>query len=152
MGSILTPQEVLDLLPHRDPFRFVDEISELDDDHIVAHTTFRADQDFYRGHFPGNPITPGVILIECMAQAGAAALAYYLMAKTMEREELKHLTALFTEVEVEFAHAVLPGERVTVTGRKVFFRHRKIRSEVTLHKADGSLACSGQVAGLCVAH
>ena len=65
---LLTGARVLDLLPQQEPFRFVDEILEMDDDHIVARYTFRPDADFYRGHFPGNPITPGVLLIEAMAQ------------------------------------------------------------------------------------
>ena len=63
------PAEVLAALPQKEPFRFLDEIVELDDEHIVARYTFREEADFYRGHFPGNPITPGVILIETMAQA-----------------------------------------------------------------------------------
>jgi len=61
-GVRLTPQEVLDLIPQQEPFRFVDEILEVDEDHIVAKYRFRPEADFYRGHFPGNPITPGVIL------------------------------------------------------------------------------------------
>ena len=63
------PAEVLALLPQQEPFRFLDEILELDSDHIVARYTFRRDADFYRGHFPGNPLTPGVILVETIAQA-----------------------------------------------------------------------------------
>ena len=61
MGDVLSPEEVLAMVPQQEPFRFIDEIVELDDDHIVATYTFREDQDFYRGHFPGNPVTPGVI-------------------------------------------------------------------------------------------
>ena len=57
----LSPEEVLEFLPQQKPFRFVDEILEVDEDHIVARYRFRSDADFYRGHFPGDPITPGVI-------------------------------------------------------------------------------------------
>ena len=77
----LTTREVLALVPQREPFRFIDEILELDADHIVASYTFRKDADFYRGHFPGNPITPGVILIETMDQAGVVALGIYLYSR-----------------------------------------------------------------------
>ena len=73
------PAEVLAALPQQAPFRFLDEIVELDDEHIVARYTFRDDEDFYRGHFPGNPLTPGVILVETMAQAGVVALGLYLV-------------------------------------------------------------------------
>ena len=54
MGDLLSPDEVLARVPQQDPFRFIDEIVELDVDHIVARYTFREDADFYRGHFPGN--------------------------------------------------------------------------------------------------
>ena len=73
-SAAIRPEEVLALVPQQAPFRFIDEILELDDEHIVAAYTFPSDADFYRGHFPGNPITPGVILIETMAQAGVVAL------------------------------------------------------------------------------
>src|SRR5437016_5573312 len=72
-GDAMTPAAVLDAMPHRPPFRFIDEILELDEDHIVAAYRYSADADFYRGHFPGNPITPGVLLLEAMAQAGVVA-------------------------------------------------------------------------------
>ena len=53
---------VLQLIPHRPPFLFVDEIVSESPDSLVARRTFRADEDFYKGHYPGAPITPGVIL------------------------------------------------------------------------------------------
>ena len=52
----LTPEAVLALVPQQEPFRFIDEILELDDEHIVAAYRFRENADFYRGHFPGNPV------------------------------------------------------------------------------------------------
>ena len=73
----LSGARLLELLPQQEPFRFVDEILEVDADHIVARYTFRRDADFYRGHFPGNPITPGVLLIEAMAQTGVVALGIH---------------------------------------------------------------------------
>ena len=76
----LSPEEVLELLPQQEPFRFVDEILEVDEDHIVAQYRFRPDADFYRGHFPGDPITPGVILLESLAQVGVVALGIYIYA------------------------------------------------------------------------
>ena len=76
----MTSEEVLAAIPHQEPFRFIDEILELDEDHIVSRYRFRPESDFYRGHFPGNPVTPGVILIESMAQAGIVALGIYLVS------------------------------------------------------------------------
>ncbi|MDQ3230519.1 MAG: hypothetical protein M3Q07_01770, partial [Pseudobdellovibrionaceae bacterium] len=61
---------ILALVPQQKPFRFVDRIIEVDEQRIVGQYQFREDEWFYRGHFPGNPVTPGVILVECMAQIG----------------------------------------------------------------------------------
>ena len=83
-GTRLTPKQVLDLIPQRDPFRFIDDILELDDDHIVGTYRFRPDADFYRGHFPGNPVTPGVILIESLAQVGIVALGCWAGTRRKE--------------------------------------------------------------------
>lgn len=146
----LGPQAILALVPQRDPFRFIDEILELDEDHIVARYTFRPEADFYRGHFPGNPVTPGVILIETMAQAAVVALGIYLVAVEGGAAEVEKLVTVFTDVDVEFSGTVAPGERVTVTGRKVFFRRRKLRSKCEMQLDDGTLVCSGVLSGMGV--
>jgi 3-hydroxyacyl-[acyl-carrier-protein] dehydratase len=144
----MTPREVLERIPQREPFRFIDEILELGDSHIVAAYTFRPELDFYRGHFPGRPITPGVILIETMAQAGVVGLGLHILSQEMGTEEAEKYMTLFTDAEVEFGGVVEPGTRVITTGRKVFFRRRKLRSEVKLELEDGSVVCSGTLSGM----
>jgi len=62
---------IADVLPHREPFLFVDEIVSCADGKVVATRLFDGNEDFFSGHFPGKPMVPGVILIECMAQAFA---------------------------------------------------------------------------------
>ena len=146
-GVRLTPKQVLDLIPQQDPFRFIDDIIELDDDHIVGTYRFRPEADFYRGHFPGNPVTPGVILIESLAQVGIVALGIYLLAQESEADTSK-VTTLFTDTDVEFTGIVSPGDRVTVTAEKVFFRRRKLRSKAEMKLDDGTLVCSGTVSGM----
>jgi 3-hydroxyacyl-[acyl-carrier-protein] dehydratase len=146
-GTRLTPEQVLDLIPQQDPFRFIDDILELDDDHIVGTYRFHPDADFYRGHFPGNPVTPGVILVESLAQIGIVALGIYLLARESEADTAK-VTTLFTDMNVEFAGIVKPGDRVTVTAEKVFFRRRKLRSSAEMKLADGTIVCSGIVSGM----
>jgi len=148
-GVRLTPKQVLDLIPQQDPFRFIDEIIELDDDHIVGTYRFRPDADFYRGHFPGNPVTPGVILIESLAQVGIVALGIYLLAQESEADTTKMMT-LFTDTDVEFSGIVNPGDRVTITAEKVFFRRRKLRSNAEMKLDDGTIVCSGAVSGMGV--
>ena len=150
-GVRLTPAEVLELVPQQEPFRFIDEILELDDEHIVASHRFREDADFYRGHFPGNPVTPGVILIETMAQASVVALGIYLYAAQFSEEEVRKTVTVFTDAQVEFAGIVKPGDRVITTGRKVFFRRRKLRAEAEMRLEDGSVVCAGQLSGIGVA-
>ena len=151
MVDPFTPEEVLALVPQQEPFRFIDGIDELDADHIVAHYTFREDADFYRGHFPGNPITPGVILTETMAQTGVVAFGLYLLSlEDGGRDEVEKLLTIFTEANVEFSGMVLPGQHVTTVGRKEMFRRRKLRAAVEMRLDDGAIVASGTLAGLGV--
>ncbi|MGH0028342.1 MAG: 3-hydroxyacyl-ACP dehydratase FabZ family protein [Myxococcota bacterium] len=144
----MTPDELLALVPQQEPFRFIDEILELGEDHIVAAYTFREDHDFYRGHFPGNPITPGVILLEAMAQAGVVALGIHVLSQEMGAAEAENYQTLFTDASIDFGGVVLPGTRVITTGRKVFFRRRKLRAECEMRLPDGKVVCSGTLAGM----
>ena len=149
MSAALSPAEVLARIPQQDPFRFIDEILEIDDEHVVAAYRWREDSDFYRGHFPGNPVTPGALLVESMAQAAVVALGIYLLEKESPEASGK-LVTLFTDVNVEFSGMVRPGQRVLIRGRKLFFRRRKLRSESEMRLDDGTLVCSGTLSGMGV--
>ena len=148
--TAMTPEQVLAAMPQQHPFRFIDEIVELDEDHIVATYRFRPEADFYRGHFPGNPVTPGVILIESMAQAGIVALGIYLVSLEGDAYDPEKMMTLFTDANVEFAGLVKPGDRVTIEARKVFWRRRKLRAEAEMKLDDGTVVCSGNVSGMGV--
>lgn len=150
MSDRLSPERVLELLPQAEPFRFVDEILEVDEEHILARYRFRPDADFYRGHFPGNPVTPGVILLESMGQVGVVALGIYLLALEEGEEEVRRRIALFTDAEVEFSGMVDPGDRVTIEATKVFFRRGKIRSEAEMRTDDGEVVSAATVSGMGV--
>jgi len=149
-GVILSPEEVLEMLPQKEPFLFVDEILEVDDEHIVARYRFRPDADFYRGHFPGRPITPGVILLESLAQVSVVALGVYLVAKEGGREAVRNELALFTDANVDFSGLVSPGDRVTIRAKKVFRRRGKFRSEAEMTLDDGTVVLSGTISGVGV--
>ncbi|WP_342438346.1 3-hydroxyacyl-ACP dehydratase FabZ family protein [Paenibacillus sp. FSL L8-0436] len=69
--NLMEQDEILKLIPHRSPFLFVDNIVGFTQEQIVCEKLFRGDEQFFIGHFPGNPIVPGVILIETLAQAAA---------------------------------------------------------------------------------
>ncbi|ABC78867.1 3-hydroxyacyl-ACP dehydratase FabZ family protein [Syntrophus aciditrophicus] len=151
---MVADQETMDLIlnavPQKHPFRFIDEIIELDDDHIVGSYRYREDEYFYEGHFPDRPITPGVILIETMAQTGVVAFGLYLTMrqKDYSLEETKQLTTLFTFVEgVEFNNIVSPGERVIVRGEKIYFRRGSLKTRVSMERENGENICFGVLAG-----
>ncbi len=146
----LTPQQVLALIPQQKPFRFVDEIVKVDETGATGNYTFKHDEFFYAGHFPDEPITPGVILVESMCQIGVVALGLYLLAMEIPADELVQHKTLFTDAEMEFSGIVMPGDTVTVRAEKVFWRRRKLRSKVEMTKADGSVVANGVVSGLGV--
>jgi 3-hydroxyacyl-[acyl-carrier-protein] dehydratase len=149
-GERLTPAQVLDLLPQQRPFRFVDELLEVDELRISGRYTFRHAESFYAGHFPGRPITPGVILLECMCQVGVVSLGIYLFALEHSAEEAREWTTLFVEAETEFFKSVLPGETVTVRGERIFWRRHKLRARIEMFAADGTLVAQTIASGLGV--
>jgi 3-hydroxyacyl-[acyl-carrier-protein] dehydratase len=140
-------EELLSLIPHTSPFRFVDRILEVDDDHIVGRYRFREDEYFYLSHFPGSPITPGVILVETMAQIGVVAFGLFLAGKS-EGFDPKKARVLLTEVDCDFTGMVRPGEEVTVRARKVYFRRSKLKVTAEMSLEDGTEVCSGTIAGM----
>lgn len=98
--------EIKKLLPHREPFLFVDEVTRIEDDHIEAYRDIRPDEFFFAGHFPGYPVLPGVLMVEAIAQAGI------LMVLTRLEPRAGRKT-LFAAIErVRFRRQVRPGERL----------------------------------------
>jgi 3-hydroxyacyl-[acyl-carrier-protein] dehydratase len=97
------------IIPHRDPFLFLDEVVELEPgSHVVARKSVRADEWFFPGHFPDRPIMPGVIMVEALAQAGAVAV--------LSVEENRGRLALFAGIDdVRFKRIVEPGDELTLT-------------------------------------
>lgn len=147
----LSSDEVLKLIPQQAPFRFIDEIISMDEAHIVGQYTFKEDESFYAGHFPGQPVTPGVILLETMAQTGVVAFGLYLLSLQLDSSQLDQWLTLFSDAEVEFSRTVLPGETVTITAKKVFWRRMKLKAQVEMHNAKGELVSSCVISGMGVA-
>jgi 3-hydroxyacyl-[acyl-carrier-protein] dehydratase len=146
-------QEVLDLVPQQAPFRFIDEIISLDEEQIVGAYRFRDDEFFYRGHFPGRPITPGVILIETMAQIGVVAYGMYLLAcqRHVRPSQMKEPLSLFSLADdVEFKGIVKPGERVIVKGKKLYMRRGALKVDISMERENGEVVCVGKLAGMGV--
>jgi 3-hydroxyacyl-[acyl-carrier-protein] dehydratase len=103
------PTNVTDLIPHRPPFLFVDEIVSEDENGLVAKRTWRADEDFYKGHYPGAPITPGVLLCESVFQTGALFLSRHLA-----KQGTPGVPLLARIGDVRFRNPVFPGETTLI--------------------------------------
>jgi len=147
---LLTRAEALALIPQRPPFRYVDEILEMDDHHILAAYRWDPGSDFYRGHFPDNPVTPGVLLVESMAQCGIVPLAMYLTYRDHCETEAARFHTLFTECNVEFSGMVRPGDRTLTLSRPVFWRRKKLKVDVEMRLEDRTVVCAGHLAGVGV--
>ena len=153
-------QYILDLLPYKSSFRFVDEISLLDKDRVVGHYTLKEDAFFYEDHFPGNPVTPGAILTEIMAQIGLVVLGIYLVVGPEDAAATSGpadktaggsgnlIIPLFTSVEVSFDQMVLPGQKITVISQKEYFRFGKLKCRVEMQDAAGSRIAKGVFSGI----
>lgn len=139
--------EVLNKVPQQHPFRYIDEITYLDNTHIEGNYFLKEDADFYEGHFPGYPVTPGVILTEIMAQVGMVAFGIYLMMQEGETT-FTNMAALLTETNIKFRKQVLPGQKVFVRSEKILFRHGRLQCDVFLRNSENQLLCHGTMKGL----
>jgi 3-hydroxyacyl-[acyl-carrier-protein] dehydratase len=106
----MTP--VTALIPHRPPFLFVDEVVSTTAEGLVATRTWRAEEEFYRGHYPGAPITPGVLLCEAVFQAAACFMA--LKARAAGAEPGAGVPLIAKISDVRFRHPVYPGDTILI--------------------------------------
>ena len=138
-------QEILAKLPYSSPFLFVDELQALDENGATGTYTFSKDLDFYKGHFKDNPVTPGVILTETMAQIGLVCLGIYLMGD-LETGTIGHV--MLTSTAIDFMKPVFPGEKVTVVSEKVYFRFKKLHCTVAMYNENKEIVCKGTLSGM----
>lgn len=140
-------KEIIQKLPYSEPFLFADELLHLDENGSKGCYTFKADADFYRGHFKDAPVTPGVLLTECCAQIGVVALGIYLVSldDTAMQQDLQ---IALSSSEMEFYKPVFPNEKVTVTSEKLYFRFHKLKCTIKMHNEVGELVCKGVIAGM----
>lgn len=100
----LSREQIKEIIPHRDPFLFLDEVLELvPGERVVAVKAVRDEEPHFKGHFPGKPVMPGVLIIEALAQAGAVA--------ALSLPENRGRLALFAGIDgVKFKRMVVPGD------------------------------------------
>lgn len=142
----MTGKEIISKLPYSKPFLFVDELTTINEDGVEGNFTFDPKLDFYKGHFKNNPITPGVILIEVMAQIGVVCLGIYLINNSIN----KPIAIALTSSTIDFMKPVFPGEKVTVMSEKIYFRFDKLKCKVEMKNENGEIACRGEIAGMLV--
>ena len=136
--------DILTKLPYGKPFLFVDKLTHLDENGVKGSYTFPINSDFYKGHFKNNPVTPGVILTETMAQIGVVCLGIYLLGKNFSNTTKIALTSS----EIEYLKPVFPDEKVTVISEKVYFRFGKLKCKVKMLNSNNEEVCHGTIAGL----
>lgn len=136
--------DITALLPYSKPFLFVDELLHVDENSVSGTYTFKEDLDFYKGHFKDNPVTPGVILTETMAQIGLVCLGIYLLGDTFNKDTV----VAFTSADMQFLKPVYPKEKVTVTSQKLFFRFGKLKCDVVMKNEAGQEVCKGILSGM----
>jgi 3-hydroxymyristoyl/3-hydroxydecanoyl-(acyl carrier protein) dehydratase len=147
--SDLTPAEILELLPHRRPCRFVDEILELDGEHALTKYTWR--EEDCAGHFPGNPVVPGVKMLEMAAQS--AVVAWGLFLKGVKGDDQ---AAFFTGADrVVFKKSVRPGDTSVCRasfGKNGTFADGRMAADIELKflggPKDGETILAGTIAGV----
>lgn len=103
---LLNKQQIMEIIPHRDPFLLIDEVEEMElGKRVVANKYIAPDSFWFRGHFPEHPVTPGVLTIEMLAQAGAVCV--------LSLPENKGKLAFFAKIDkAKFRRPVLPGDTV----------------------------------------
>lgn len=127
--------KIMEVLPHRYPFLLIDRILELDLENlrVVAIKNVTYNEPFFVGHFPNNPVMPGVLIIEAMAQVGA-----YMMLK---KAQIENGTVLFASIEeAKFRKPVVPGDQIVfeVEGINIKKSMGKIKG---VAKVDGQVVC-----------
>jgi 3-hydroxyacyl-[acyl-carrier-protein] dehydratase len=127
---------VTDLIPHRPPFLFVDGIVSESADGLVAKRTFRAEEDFYKGHYPGAPITPGVLLCEAVFQTGALFMARQAQAAGAKPGEGVPLLAKISDVR--FRNPIYPGDTVLIEVKRKEVMGGFTMMSGAIKKSDGS--------------
>lgn len=141
----MTAEEIISLLPYTKPFLFVDDLEQVDKNGVIGTYTYPPDSFFYKGHFIGHPVTPGVILTETMAQIGLACFGIFL-SKGEKKDGTEGVAMVYNEIE--YFMPVFPSEKVWVTSQIIYFRFGKLKCQVEMRNEKNELVCKGKIAGM----
>ena len=142
----MTAEEIISKLPYKEPFLFVDDIEQVHKEMIEGSYTFKKDEYFYQGHFKDHPVTPGVILTECMAQIGLVCFGINLLADSIT----EGVQVAMSSTKIDFLKPVFPGEKVKVISEKVYFRFNKLKCKVKMINSKGETVCNGEISGMLI--
>jgi 3-hydroxyacyl-[acyl-carrier-protein] dehydratase len=145
----MNASQIIKNLPYQAPFLFVDALTEISEKGIIGNYTFKENAFFYQGHFKENPITPGVLLTETMAQIGVVCLGVYLLKDEISLDKKPKIA--LTSNQVDFFIPVLPNEKVTVISEKEYFRFNKLKCKVKMLNEKDELVCRGTISGMIIA-
>ena len=124
----------------------MEELTYISENGVKGYHSFKNDDYFYQGHFKDNPITPGVILTEVMAQIGLVCLGIYLLRDEISTTKKPQIA--LTSNHIDFFLPVYPQERVKVISEKVYFRFNKLKCKVELFNEKNELVCRGTISGM----
>ena len=135
---MLNKEEIKEIIPQRDPFLMIDEVEEyVPGESCVAYKNVEETEWYFKGHFPGNPIMPGVLITESLAQAGAVAI--------LSVPENKGKNALFGGINnMKFKKMVVPGDRLKLEV-KIIKRKGPIGVGEAIATVDGVVAAKGEL-------
>lgn len=135
---MLNKKEIENIIPQRDPFLMIDEVEEyVPGQSAIAYKYVNEDEWYFKGHFPGNPIMPGVLITESLAQTGAIAI--------LSLEENKGKNALFGGIDkMRFKKTVVPGDKLKLEV-KIIKQKGPIGIGEAIATIDGSLVARGEL-------
>ena len=135
---MLNKEDIKKIIPQREPFLMIDEVeSFVPGESAIAYKNVSEDEWYFKGHFPGNPIMPGVLITESLAQAGAVAI--------LSMEENKGKNALFGGIDkMKFKKMVVPGDRLKLEV-KIIKRKGPIGIGEAIATVNGALAAKGEL-------
>lgn len=137
-------EKIKTILPHREPFIFIDEVIEVvGTEKVVAVKHVKADESFFGGHFPGNPILPGVLIIEAMAQA--SIILYSISKPEIAKTDPNYYLG---KVKSEFFSPVYPGDNLVIETNKVKFLDNSAIADTLAKINDRTIAKASIVFGI----